>query len=257
MKLPKVLLNHHFVHVTTINPARNIDNSIKTFKPEKKYLETKELNKYGTGPFCRFSIPVKWSGAMGVYALFFDEKLLYIGQCIDLAKRYNQGYGQISPRACFKGGQSTNCKINKIILESIQEDIEVNLFFLETSLYEQIESDLINYYNPKYNSQKRKKKEDINYQKRKSKNIDDKTLSSVKQMGVNEVYEYLNNILANSRGKQEFVDIISGDIHRNLNLKNRMPTVCDAMYKLMNENDEVIYAPPKKRGSRVHIRYYL
>ena len=29
--------------------------------------------------------------------------------------RYNNGYGRISPRNCFQGGQSTNCRVNNLI----------------------------------------------------------------------------------------------------------------------------------------------
>lgn len=35
----------------------------------------------------------------------------YIGETDNLEKQFRQGYGNISPRNCFKGGQSTNYKM--------------------------------------------------------------------------------------------------------------------------------------------------
>jgi hypothetical protein len=37
-----------------------------------------------------------------------DESKEYVGECRDLVKRFNSGYGQISPRNCFVGGRRTN-----------------------------------------------------------------------------------------------------------------------------------------------------
>ena len=32
-----------------------------------------------------------------------NDRLTYIGECQDFAQRFNTGYGQISPKNCFKG----------------------------------------------------------------------------------------------------------------------------------------------------------
>jgi len=58
----------------------------------------------GSGPFCRFRIPSNLP-LEGVYALLIGESVRYVGECIHLSKRFNMGYGQISPRNCFVGGQ--------------------------------------------------------------------------------------------------------------------------------------------------------
>lgn len=250
------LNNHIFNHVCKIDIARNIDGTIKEFHPEKKYENKYEFNKYGMGPFCRFSIPVKWAGAMGVYAVVFDNELVYIGQCVDLAKRYNQGYGQIQPRNCFIGGQSTNCKINKLILNAIQNKVEVNLFFNETNRYDQVESELIDIYNPIHNHQRGKKV--VKNNRTKEKSYLQKITKHKEQMGIREVYEYLDKLLSLSKEEgKEVLEIVSGEVHKELGLVSRMPTVCDAMYKLMKTNDKIIYAPPKGKGSRLHIKYFL
>ncbi len=35
-----------------------------------------------------------------------------------MQKRVNSGYGKISPKNCFKDGQSTNCKINALVTQN-------------------------------------------------------------------------------------------------------------------------------------------
>ena len=42
-----------------------------------------------------------------------------------------RGYGTISPRNCFKGGQETNCRINNLILLTSKSGIELALWFYE------------------------------------------------------------------------------------------------------------------------------
>lgn len=63
-----------------------------------------------------------------------------------------------------------------------------------------------------------------------------------------------------SKGK-EYVDIVSGDLHRNLGgypgKTHRMRTCCKAMYESMGVKDEVLYSPPSTFGATVEIRYYL
>ncbi|MGG3943200.1 hypothetical protein ABEV54_17385 [Peribacillus psychrosaccharolyticus] len=58
-----------------------------------------------------------------------------------------------------------------------------------------------------------------------------------------------------------YVDIVSGDVHRNLggypSRIHQMPTCCDAMYALKSDHDEVIYSPPKGKGATLQIRYHL
>ncbi len=39
------------------------------------------------------------------------------------------GYGHISPRACFKGGQDTNCRINNLILQGVNISLDLDLWF--------------------------------------------------------------------------------------------------------------------------------
>jgi hypothetical protein len=80
---------------------------------------------------------------MGVYILTVNGEPYYVGECENLSKRYNTGYGQISTRNCFKGGQSTNCRINKLIFEAYNNSSKVELWFLKTDRHKEIEAELI------------------------------------------------------------------------------------------------------------------
>ena len=83
-------------------------------------------------------------------------------------------------------------------------------------------------------------------------------ISRTGNLTTDEIRNYIRGILreAKTREKDEMV-LISGDIHKELKLISRMPSVCDAMYSIMKTKDKIIYAPPKGRGSRLEIKYYL
>ena len=144
---------YKFRFVQELNPKCDKTGKIIQFMPQTRYKKHKEekLNLYGSGSFCKFTIPNDWSGKSGVYALFNNEDLLYIGKCVDLRKRFNAGYGNISPKNCYIGGQSTNCKINAMILEQYKNGNKVVLYFYETKDSTIIENRLINKLKPMYN----------------------------------------------------------------------------------------------------------
>ena len=151
--MKKILLTYKFEFIDNIKPVLNSEGNIKEFYPQNAYLkkQNKALHKYGSGAFCKFSIHPKWSGVSGVYVYYVDDELVYIGQAQNFASRFNQGYGNISPRNCFVGGQSTNCKINKMVLESVRSDKVVSIYFYITNDFKKIESELIQTYKPVLN----------------------------------------------------------------------------------------------------------
>ena len=106
-----------FISICEIKPLIDKYGRIIEYQPDREYknADDKKLNKYGKGPFCKFQIPNGINKA-GVYILKIDDEVKYVGECENLSSRYNIGYGQISPRNCYVGGQSTNCKINSYIL---------------------------------------------------------------------------------------------------------------------------------------------
>lgn len=74
----------------------------------------------------------------------------------------------------------------------------------------------------------------------------------------NDICKYINDLkmYAKKEGKNTIV-LISRDIHNNLNLKSRFPTVCNAMRKCMGENDTILFQPPKGNSSTLEIEYKL
>ena len=54
-----------------------------------------------------------------------------------------------------------------------------------------------------------------------------------------------------------YIVLRSGDIHKDLKLKNRMPSVCSAMYQMMMTGDKILHTTPSGRSSTIEIQYYL
>jgi len=141
-----------FSHVCNIEPNRLSTNQVEDFFPQSRYKNAKDLklHKYGSGPFCKFKIPTNYK-ISGVYLVQVNEKIKYVGECQSLSDRFNAGYGNISPRNCFEGGQSTNCKVNSYIYQEISAGNIVSIWFysmentskqlrcdLENKLYNQL-----------------------------------------------------------------------------------------------------------------------
>ena len=141
-----------FSLVESLALERDQTGAIVEKRPQAQYYKaaTVPLHKHGDGSFCKFGISVP-RGLVGVYALLVDGKVRYIGECEDLRKRFSYGYGNISPRNCYKGGQGTNLKINRQVLEVTKAAGRVDLYFYETSERKKIERQLLNSYSPPWN----------------------------------------------------------------------------------------------------------
>ena len=59
---------------------------------------------------------------------------------------------------------------------------------------------------------------------------------------------------AKDAGKS-FIILKSGGIHKELNLKSRMPQVCNAMRQSMNDGDIVLHTTPSGNSSTIEIQY--
>lgn len=117
-----------FEFVGPIEPSRDGDEVV-AHMPQRRYREpSAPLNRYGAGPFCSFKV-AKGHRRPGVYLIQKDTILAYVGECKDLAARYRAGYGVISPRNCFKGGQETNCRINNLIYQAAMNGSVLSLWF--------------------------------------------------------------------------------------------------------------------------------
>lgn len=125
--------------------------------PQNRYVNaaTISLNKYGSGPFCSFKI-ARGRRSAGLYIITSNDLPVYVGECINLEKRYNSnGYGGISPRNCYAGGQETNCRINNLILGDLKSMKQLALWFHEKEADKNqrivIEQKLIELLKPQWN----------------------------------------------------------------------------------------------------------
>ena len=144
------LLGHKFEFVQKLVPYCNEQGAIK-FHPQDDYenKNTLPLLKNGKGAFCRFVIDAE--DVPGVYLWLVDDEIIYIGETKNLRKRFNTGYGNISPRNCYLGGQSTNCKMNKVVLEYFEAGKQIKLYFLKTDDYKKVELELLSKICTRYN----------------------------------------------------------------------------------------------------------
>lgn len=149
-----------FEHIGQIVPQRDEAGLLLEFMPQGAYRDaaTAKLHAYGSGPFCRFRIARSRREA-GLYVLSLDDVPVYAGECLDLSKRYGpNGYGGISPRNCFDGGQPTNCRVNAAILSATKASHRLDLWFaaLSSSRDERLaaETQLIQALHPTWNRAK-------------------------------------------------------------------------------------------------------
>jgi hypothetical protein len=142
-----------FKYVCRLVPEIDNEGLTREYYPQNMYLNkgNKALHEYGYGAFCKFRIPQSYERETGVYLIEIGRVVKYVGECENLAQRFNLGYGQISPRNCFEGGQPTNCRINQNILKEHTKGSIINLFFFETENRFEIERKLILEYSPEWN----------------------------------------------------------------------------------------------------------
>lgn len=82
---------------------------------DKFYLRF--LNPYGDNTYCDFAVTER-SKSKGLYCFVVGNQLRYIGRSHDpFEKRFNQGYGHLSPKNCYRDGQATNCHLNSLIAQ--------------------------------------------------------------------------------------------------------------------------------------------
>jgi hypothetical protein len=143
---------YEFEHICAIEPMRDTDDSVRVFMPQDRYKNPRNLplNRYGAGPFCKFKIASRFR-ASGVYVLTVDEEIRYVGECANLSARFNAGYGNISPKNCFKGGQETNCRLNNLVYTAAKAGERISLWFFRTADYKSVEALLRTTLNPAWN----------------------------------------------------------------------------------------------------------
>lgn len=149
-----------FEAVGAVEPERDAGSMYVELMPQARYRDaaSAKLHAYGAGPFCRFRI-ARERREPGLYVLTRDEVPVYAGECENLEARWGpNGYGGISPRNCFQGGQPTNCRINAAILASAKEGRKMDLWFaplnVDTQTRRSAETQLIQMLRPTWNRAK-------------------------------------------------------------------------------------------------------
>jgi hypothetical protein len=159
--------NIQLIYVCKIEPERDCNDSIHeySFSTDIQVRTDFQFHAYGKDSFCRFTIPFTYHGKAGVYFLFDNNSLCYIGECENLESRFNEGYGTIFLKNCLSGGQQTNCRINHLILMSCKEGNQIDLYFHETANKKEIEKRLISIYTPPWNKGSKYPSYENDYQK--------------------------------------------------------------------------------------------
>lgn len=147
-------LTHSFEFVDSISVKRNQAGVVDIKMPQSRYEKSDEypVHRYGWGPFCEFSVDTsEYVGSEGVYIFAASYEIKYVGETVDIHNRIQPGYGNISPKNCFEGGQQTNCRINHLILETVRNGGQVSLWVEETQDRKQREIELIEQCDPPWN----------------------------------------------------------------------------------------------------------
>lgn len=85
-----------------------------------------------------------------------------------------------------------------------------------------------------------------------------KTESLKKVSDTQRAKDYIKLQMDNARDKgQSEIILKAGDIQKDLGIKNRPAVICNAMKQMMQENDEILEAPPSGLSTKVLIKYYL
>ena len=143
---------YNFEWAAQIRPETDDRGAVQPFQPHLAYANPQNLalHPYGEGPFCKFRIPSNRHDA-GVYLLLANDTPVYIGECNNLATRFNHGYGAISPRDCYMGGRPAQCRINNLIYTALKARQNVEVWFCKTPNHRAIAAELSKVLRPSWN----------------------------------------------------------------------------------------------------------
>lgn len=157
-QVSKTLNDFEFKLTATLTPLLDSSGAVTRHSPQARFekAQNSALHQYGSGDFCHFRLDVA-RGLAGVYVFVAGGEVVYIGECADLRQRFNAGYGNISPRNCFVGGQPTNCRINRFVLDRIEAGVQIDVYFRESHERKLLERSLITTFQPAWNVKHRTK----------------------------------------------------------------------------------------------------
>jgi len=110
-------------------------HEIKVFKTDLFF--NLQNPRFGNGPFCEFCvIDNNHLKEHGLYCFIVNGNLKYIGQVSSRSnfdERINRGYGRITPANLNQ--QSTNCHVNSLLNDEINNKSEILVGFYEMNDY--------------------------------------------------------------------------------------------------------------------------
>jgi len=140
---------YDFEFVEHIRPKLNEKGKVLEYKYDLP--DGINPNRYAVGPFCEFGLLYALEGP-GVYIITVDNEPAYLGECKNLSDRFGpKGYGYIYARNCHHDGQSTNCKVNSLVLKNYRKNKTISLWFYPTPNRKTLESQLIQTIRPQWN----------------------------------------------------------------------------------------------------------
>ncbi len=78
------------------------------------------------------------------------------------------------------------------------------------------------------------------------------------QQGSAEIRQYILEVFKKAKiSGEDTYTLVSGNIHREMGLQNKMPSVCNVMYQLMHPGDEILHTTPSGKSSTIKILYHL
>ena len=77
-------------------------------------------------------------------------------------------------------------------------------------------------------------------------------------MTTQEIREYIQQLknTAKAQGKTTLT-LRSGELEKEMNLKHRLPMICNAMYQMMLDGDKILHTTPSGKSSTIEIQYSL
>jgi len=86
----------------------------------------------------------------------------------------------------------------------------------------------------------------------------DGEVTTPQRLTADDVRRYVDKLLLEAKVRgEDYIDLISGDIHKQMGLKKRMPQVCRIMYEKKIPGDIVLHTTPSGKSSTIKIRYHL
>ena len=90
------------------------------------------------------------------------------------------------------------------------------------------------------------------------KNLKGESNEMKKKIGTVDIKNYIDTLKQEAKDNGDaYIELISNDVHKALNLQNRMPIVCNAMRQSMSSKDIILHQTASGHSSTLKIRYII